>query len=116
MTFDDGILKIYKIENVSPKGDMPNEKLIYKSSSYFEYDDLGITRYYTALAHNQMIESVVKIQYDRDIKALDIAEMEDGLLYRIVMVQHPYDDDGLRYTRLSLERINDEYSIKTENN
>lgn len=115
MTFDDGILKIYKIEDGSSKGDMPKEELVYKSSSYFEYDDLGITRYYTALANNQMIESVVKIPYDRSIRVLDVVEMEDGLLYRIVMVQHPYDD-GLRYTRISLERINDEYNIKIKSN
>lgn len=113
MTFDDGILKIYKLENTALKGDKPNEKLVYKSSHYFAFEDLGITRYYTALSNNQLIESVVGIHLDRSICVLDIAKMEDGSLFRIVMIQHPTNKDGIRYTRLSLERLKDEYHKKT---
>jgi hypothetical protein len=113
MTFDDGIVKIYRIENASDNGDMPKEEAVYKSSFYFGYDDVGIQRYYSAMANNQLIDSVINIQHDRSIKALDIVQFEDDNFFRIAMVQHPLDDDGIRYTKLTLERLNDEYNIKT---
>ena len=49
MTFDDGILTIYKIENIGKPGFKPVPGLSKKESFYFGYDTLGITRYYTAL-------------------------------------------------------------------
>ena len=55
MTFDDGIIKIYRLVNVSEKGDKPKYKMFYKSSFYFSYETLGLTRYYTALANNEKI-------------------------------------------------------------
>lgn len=112
MTFDDGILKIYSAENISDEGDLPLLELVYKSSSYFKFEDLGIQRYYTALSHNQLIDSVVAVHYDRNIKVFDIIVI-DGVQFKIDMVQHPFDEDGLRYTKLSLERLNDEFKFKT---
>lgn len=112
MTFDDGIVTIYRLENKAKKGDMPDMKLFYKSSYHFSFEELGLTRYYTALSAKQLIESVIAIYLDRSILTNDIATMEDGTQFKIVMVQHPMDDDGLRYTRLSLERINDSYDIE----
>lgn len=116
MTFDDGILKIYRLENTAQKGDMPNEQLVYKSSFYFGFDNLGISRYYTALSHNQRIESVVNIEFDTDVRVLDIVEMEDGSYFKIQMLQREKDDDGLIYLKLSLERLNDEFDKQTEEN
>ena len=58
MTFDDGILTVYGVINAADPGDMPIEKLVEKVRSYYGYDQLGITRYYTALEANQQIEAV----------------------------------------------------------
>ena len=41
MTFDDGIIKIYRLVNVSEKGDKPKYKTFYKSSFYFSYETLS---------------------------------------------------------------------------
>lgn len=109
MTFDDGILKIYRLENTAQKGDMPSEQLIYISSHYFGYGQLGIKRYYIALSNKQQIECVVNIHFDNEIKVYDIVEDETNSFFRIAMIQHDFDDDGLRYTKLSLERLNDDY-------
>lgn len=113
MTFDDGIVKIYVIQNVADEGDKPREALVLYKSFFFGHSDLGINRYYTALQAHQQIESVINVQgWERFNPAIHIAVMEDGSQFRIQMVQPMLDNDGLRITRLSLERINDEYYIE----
>lgn len=114
MTFDDGILKVYRPENTSDKGNMPNEVLVYKSSFHFSYDKLGIARYYNALKNNQRIESVVNIEFNVCVRVLDIVEMEDGSYFRIEMLQRDKDEDGLLYIKLSLQRLDDEFNNQAE--
>lgn len=114
MTFDDGIVKIYSVESSSVKGNKPTATATYKSSFHFGFDDVGIQRYYSAMSNNQLIESVINIDLDRSIRPYDIVQFEDGSLYVIDMVQHPLDEDGLRYTRLSLERAKNEYHFESE--
>lgn len=48
MTFDDGILKIYERVLVQDKGFMPVSKLRLKSSYYFSYEVIGVTKFYEA--------------------------------------------------------------------
>ena len=45
MTYDDGILKIYRPENTAAKGGKPVIVLKFKSQHYYEYDVLGYNRY-----------------------------------------------------------------------
>ena len=116
MTFDDGILKVYRLENIASKGDMPNNVLVYKSSFYFSFDNLGITRYYTALKNNQRIESVVNIEFNILVRIHDIVKMEDGSCFRIEMLQREKDESGLLYLKLSLQRLDDEFNKKIEEN
>ena len=61
MTFDDGILTIYKIENTAQPGQMPVEGLTEKDRYYYGFDTLGINRFYTALQAQQQIEAVVNV-------------------------------------------------------
>ena len=116
MTFDDGILTIYSVENVGDPGMMPSPQLAEKEKYYFSFDTLGFNRYYTALQARQQIESVVNIPGWGNISATDICVLENGTQFRIVMRQPTMDEDGLRITKLSLERIDEQYAIKTENN
>lgn len=109
MTFDDGILTICETKDVSSPGGMPKIELKRKDQYYFSFDTLGFHRYYTALQANQQIEAVVNVPGWGDIRTLDICIMEDGQQYRIVLAQPTTDDQGLKITRLSLERINEEY-------
>ncbi|MBR3280166.1 MAG: head-tail adaptor protein [Lachnospiraceae bacterium] len=112
MTFDDGIVKIYELETAHDPGKMPVEGLGSFESFFFGYDTLGITRYYTALQANQMIESVINIPGFNQIDASNhIAVMEDESQFRIVMVQQTQDEFGLRITKLSLERLGDYYAV-----
>lgn len=113
MTFDDGILTIYSVENIGDSGMMPVPGLVFKDSYYYGFDTLGINRYYTALQAQQQIECVVNVPGWGNILTTDICALEDGSQFRIVMRQPTTDEDGLRITKLSLERIGDKYAIKT---
>ena len=112
-TFDDGILTIYSVENIAEPGDMPVTGLVEKASFYFGYETVGINRFYTALQVNRQIESVVHIPGWNDIGATDICVLENGKQYAMPQIQPTLDDDNLRITRLSLERVGQEYVIKT---
>lgn len=112
MTFDDGIIKIYRLDNVSKKGDKPKYVPVYKNSFYFCYETMGLTRYYTALRNNEKIENVIAIYQDRSIKIDDIVEFEDSEQFRIALIQHTADEDGIKISRLSLERFDNERNHK----
>ena len=116
MTFDDGILSIYKTVDVSKPGMKPEIQLELKDQYYFGFDNIGITRYYTAMQANQQISAVVNIPDWGDISTLDICALEDGKQYKIAMRQPTTDENGLRITKLSLERMDEQYAVKTENN
>lgn len=115
MTFDDGIVKIYKTQNVAQSGDMPQIKLKLKDKYYFSFGKLGITRIYQAMQAQQQIESVINVPEWGDISMLDIAVLEDEKQYFIRTAQKEKDEDGLNITRLSLERVVDEYEYYSKN-
>lgn len=112
MTFDDGVVRIYLISDISVNGNMPVEGLVYDEAFHFGYYTLGINRFYTAKAAKQQIEAVIDIPgwkpYQSD---LTVAVMEDDTQYIVRLVQPILDEDGLRITRLSLERIDENYVI-----
>lgn len=112
MTYDDGILKIYRVEDISENGNKPIVKPVYKLSSYFGFEDVGIKRYFAALENKRMIESVVAIELNKNVFANDLVELEDASVFTIVMVQHPLNKDGIRFTRLSLERVDENADIE----
>ena len=113
MTFDDGILTVYKVDNIAEPGDKPVQGLTAKASYFYGYDRLGITRYYTALEANQQIEAVVNVPEWTDIKISDVAIMDEqpDVQYQINLVQPETDENGLRIMKLTLERMNQKYEI-----
>lgn len=112
MTFDDGKLRLYQTVNIAPPGKMPVDGLKIKDEYYYGYDNLGISRYFTALSHNRLIESVINIPDWPPVEYSDIVILENQLQYHIAMIQPTYDDDGLKITKLSLERISENYVIE----
>lgn len=111
MTFDDGIISIYRTENIAENGAMPVEQPALLFSEYFSFDVVGVQRYYTALQANQQIELVVNVPGWDVPRVTDYAQLDDGIedhegiRFRIQQVQMTYDNDRLKITRLSLERI-----------
>lgn len=111
MTFNDGIIHVYRVTNEAENGAMPVPKPALLFSEYFGFDILGVTRYFTALQANQQLELVVNIPGWPGARVTDYAELDDGIedhagvRFRVVMVQQQKDDNGLNMTRLSLERF-----------
>lgn len=112
MTFNDGTISVYTIENIASAGDKPKEGLIYNGFFFFGYATLGINRYYTALQAHQQIESVINIpEHNRFEVEKTVVIMEDDTQFRVMMCQTFEEEDGFRYTTLSLERITEDYDI-----
>lgn len=110
MTFDDGILTICSVENNANPGMMPKPILVIKGKFYYGFDTLGFNRYYTALQAQQQIEAVINIPGWPEILATDICVLENGDQFRIVLRQPTTDEDGLRITKLSLEKLEVKYA------
>ena len=106
MTFDDGVLKIYKVINIAETGMKPKYALKLKSKHCFGFETVGISRYYTALQANVQVSDVVHIWKKKKITSI----LEDGLQYKCAFVQHVMDD-GLKITRITLERLKEDYGI-----
>ena len=104
MTFDDGILTILTVSNMAEKGAKPVAGFTERAQHYYNYDNLGVTRYYQALQANQRLEAVVNIPDWPDITTDDACKLENGKTYRIRMLQPTYDEEGLKITKMSLER------------
>lgn len=111
MTFDDGIVKIYNVENDAQPGEMPVKGLALEESFHFFEESLGITRYYEALKAGQLIERVISIPWPASVNTNQVAIFEDGAQYQVRMVQQGADDFGLKILRLSLERNGEDYEI-----
>lgn len=112
MVFDDGILKVYSVQDISEKGDKPKFEYSYLNSHYFSYSTVGITRHYTAKANNEIIENVVKIYQDRSIKTDDVIEIENNF-YKVLLIQHTVDENGIKISIISLSRY-EEFSKKNK--
>lgn len=111
MTFDDGIVAVYKTENVAEKGKKPDIMLKKKSRYYFCFETVGISRYYTALNAGQKVDAVISIPGWEDVTGEDVCILEDGRQYKVLMVQNSTDENGLKIDRLTLERKNETYGI-----
>lgn len=113
MTFDDGIIGIYKVTNTAGPGEKPVRGLVFKEAFHFTYDTLGINRYYTAKMAHQEIEAVINVPGWNRIPVESIAIDEDGTQFVVRMCQPQTDEDGLRITKLSLERLTESYVIQS---
>lgn len=112
MTFDDGILKIYRLTNTAENGAMPTATRALLLSSFFGFETVGYRRYFTALQANREIDYIVNIpEWHDEIKQTDEVKLEDGIpshddvYFRVAQKQMTSDDDGIRITRLSLTLI-----------
>lgn len=113
MTFDDGILIVYRVEDTSAPGDMPKMEPVEKTRLYYSFDIVGMSRYYTALQAHIQLSHVVNVPGWPALDTDDLIALEDGNVYRLAQIQPMTDEDGLRISKLSLERVSDEYHIAT---
>ena len=113
MSFDDGILTVYGVSNTAAPGHKPVQGLTVKDRYYYGYDNLGVTRYYTALQADQEVAAVVNIPGWAPVKNTDVVIMDEqpDIQYQIDFIQPGFDDNGLRITKLTLGRLSQRYEI-----
>ena len=118
MTYDDGLITIYTLEEVEEPGDMPKEQLVKQSEHLFGERTVGYGRQYAAKGVDEQVDELVRIWEDRTIRigmyAIIGDDPETGEQFRIDNVQHLKDEDGLKVTDLSLRRLDDLYDIDEE--
>lgn len=113
MLFDAGTVKICKLENKAESGQMPKETLVQVSEYLFGERTVGYGRQYAAKGVNEQVDMLIRIWQDRTIR-IGMYALIDEEQYRLDNVQHLLDDDGLRVTDLTLQRMEDLYDVSGE--
>lgn len=89
-SFNDGIVKIYSVQDDAKPGYKPVQKLSEKITLRFEEQRLGITRLYQSRQAQNEIEKVIRVPKAGDISAKDVAVLE-GKQYTIDTIQKVTD-------------------------
>jgi len=107
-SFNDGVVKIYEVSNISEPGGMPKEGLVYKQTLRFKNRTVGFNRFYVALQNNQKVAFLIRCQQVEGVFANDVAILKDDQ-YRIVQIQYP---EELKVMDLTLEKVGELYDVK----
>lgn len=113
MNLDSGIATVWRGRNKAPAGSKPD--IVYDQKifeSYYADKTVGITRFWSAKAHDDRADLVIEIQRNAGISsATDQCEIAPYLdlaaagTYKILQVQQVTDEDGQPMTDLTLQRI-----------
>lgn len=116
MTYDDGILTVYRPTNTAGPGDKPVSGLTFRGRYYYSISSLGVTRYYAAMQAGQDVSAVVAVPGWNDIVTNDVVVLDEQpeRQYRADMVQPETDEFGLRIMRVTLGVLSVDYEIPTE--
>ena len=111
--FNDGVLKIYKDNNIADPGDRPKEELELKYTNSIPYEErtIGINRFYSGKQNQTIIEQLLRIPRVNGINRNDIVIPNDGQQYRIEQIQS-INDLSPKSLDLSLEKVGVDYNIK----
>ena len=109
-TFNDGVVKIYAVGDISEPGDMPKQGLTLKETLRFHQRTVGIKRYYTAMQASQQVDAVLRCPLRKTVSAQDVAVWE-GKQYRIDLVQRP-EEATPPVMDLTLSRLEQDYGFK----
>ena len=110
--FDDGIVYLCRLTDMSTAGLMPVQKLVKFARHYFEERTISFRRQYAAKGVNEQIDMLIRIHYDPQARIGQYAVLGNGDQYRIENVSQTYDGRSqLRCTELTLNRLEDFYDI-----
>lgn len=84
--YNDGIVIIYAAADSAQPGYQPKPTLTKKYTLRYDEQRVGIQRYYEAMQNQVQVERVLRVPRAK-ITNQDIAETEDGVKYRIDLVQ-----------------------------
>ena len=84
--YNDGIVTIYAVADSAQPGYQPKPTLTKKYTLRYDEQRVGIQRYYEAMQNQVQVERVLRVPRAK-ITNQDIAETEDGVKYRIDLIQ-----------------------------
>lgn len=87
--FNDGVVTIYIVMDGAASGYMPEPTLTELVTLCYQERKLGIKRYYSAKQNQIHVERVIRVPRPGTFKinSQNVAETEDGIRYRIDLVQ-----------------------------
>ena len=104
---NDGTVQICDVVDVSEPGYRPVQKLHPKVLLRYEYQRVGINRFYSGMQNQIQVDKVIRVPKALVITTQDVAVTEDGAEYRIRQVQDVLDVYP-RCLDLTLSRIDQE--------
>ena len=114
MNLDSGTLTVCTLQNRAEAGRMPVMALAQRSRHWYGERTVGYGRYYAAMGANQRIDLLVRLHQDRGIQSGMYAVLGNGEQYRIESVAQGGEDTELKWTDLTLVRLEDRYDVVTE--
>ena len=111
MLLDAGTLTLCTLQNTAPAGAMPREQLVLGETCFYGERTVGYNQQYAAMGVNERIDMIARIWQNRAARAGMYALLDNGEQYRINFAQQRQDDDGLRVTDLTLERLDKLYDV-----
>lgn len=107
-TFNDGVVDICSVENISQPGNMPKDGLVLKIKGLrYAEKTVGMNRYWTALQNQAQITQMIRTQRINSVNVHDVAVL-NGKQYDIVQIQYIQDIEP-SCMDLSLQRLEVEY-------
>ena len=114
MIFDSGLVTVCTLLNTAEPGKMPKEALSPVLSAYYGERTVGYGRYYEARGVNEQVDMLIRIWRTTAARIgmyAVLSQSENDGQYRITNVQQMLDEDGLKVTDLSLQRMDDLYEV-----
>ena len=113
-SYPDGVVILYKVDNIGAAGDMPIEGLVLKQSLRYKERTVGMGRYYAAMQNNIKVDYVIRCPEVRGLseKATDIlvAILIDGQQYEVKQIQY-IEDAQPPSMDMTLERLGSDYAV-----
>lgn len=110
-TFNDGVLSIFKVENIAESGNMPKDGLVLKYGPLrYEERIVGITRNTYAMQSQSSIEQLLRIQRIGDVSVHDVVILSNGSQFDVYQAQYINDTEP-RCIDLSLTRLEVAYEF-----
>lgn len=112
--FNDGLVKICRVSNSSEKGHRPVEKLKEIIKLRYHERTIGMQRVLMASQNQIKVKYLIRCPLVRSVSEQDIAILNDGLQYRIRMIQYP-ENIFPRCMDLTLEEVLTSYELAEYN-
>lgn len=108
MTYDDGVLRLYRLVNDAEPGMMPKMREDLIEETCYGERTVGSSRYYNAQQANMQVDILVRVTRTYNAQTGDRVRLEpyshepSELPYLVIQVQQVADEEGLPATDISL--------------